>query len=265
MKKSLSFLIISIVLSTLFFGSCASYKKVTYFHNADSLQYKAMQYDAKIMPNDELTITVLTSNPAAAVPFNLSVSNTVGSSGQLTTGSGTLQTYLVNNEGIIDFPVIGKLHVEGLTKNQCEDLIREKVKPYLSETENPIVTVKMSSSHVTIIGETGSTGTVPITNGKLNIIEALAQKGDLGIYGKRDNILLVREDANGQRHAHRLNINKADIFNSPYYYLQQNDIIYVEPNKIKAYNSSIGSSTSILISIVGILTSLASLVVNILR
>ena len=235
---------------------CSSSKKVAYFQNIDTISLAASRglYDARIMPKDMLTITVITTNPAASAPFNLTVSNTVGTSGQLSNnGTGSLQGYLVDNEGNISFPVVGTLHVAGLTKTACEDLIKSKVKPYLSEKENPIVTVRMASYRVTVTGE------------KMSIIEAIAQAGDLTIYGKRDNVLLIREDANGEKHAYRLNLNDANIINSPYYYLQQNDIIYVEPNSVKAKNSAIGSSTTIWFSFIGIVTSVASLLVNILR
>jgi len=258
---------VAMMAMVLFLGSCASYKKVAYFQNADSISYAASKvlYDAKIMPKDQLTITVLTTNPAASAPFNLSVSNTVGTNGQLQSGYGSLQGYLVDNKGNIEFPIVGELHVEGLTKTECEEMIKAKVAPYLAESENPIVTVRMASYRVTVIGEVSRPCVVPVTTEKMSILEALATAGDLSIYGKRENIMLIREDKNGQKSVHRLNLNDANIINSPYYYLQQNDIIYVEPNKIKAANSTIGSSTSIVISLVGILTSVASLVVNILR
>ncbi|MBM6992698.1 MAG: polysaccharide biosynthesis/export family protein [Prevotella sp.] len=248
-------------------GSCSSSKQVAYFQNIDSINLAASRglFDARIMPKDQLTITVLTSNPEASAPFNLSVSNTVGTSGQLTTSVGSLQGYLVDNNGDINFPIIGKLHVGGLTKTQCEDMIKNKVMPYLNEKENPIVTVSMSSYRVTVIGEVGSPKVIPVTTEKMSIIEALASAGDLSIYGKRNNVLLIREDAAGEKHATRINLNDAKLFNSPYYYLQQNDIIYVEPNSVKAKNSAIGSSTTIWFSFIGIVTSVASLLVNILR
>lgn len=251
----------------LFMGSCASSKKVAYFQNIDTLNLSASRglYDAKIMPKDMLTITVITTNPDASVPFNLSVNNTVGTGGQLSTGGGMLQGYLVDNEGFINFPIVGKIHVEGLTKTQCENLIKSKVKPYLNAQENPIVTVRMSSYRVTVIGEVGNPQVVPVTTEKMSIVEALATAGDLSIYGRRDNVLLIREDSTGEKHAHRLDLNDANIINSPYYYLQQNDIVYVQPNSIKAQNSSIGSMTTLWISFMGIVTSVASLLVNILR
>lgn len=265
MKKLLiPFVLLAMVMLV---GSCGSSKKVAYFQNIDSISLAASRglYDAKIMPKDQLTITVLTTNPEASAPFNLQVSNTVGTNGQLSTSGGSLQGYLVDNNGNINFPVVGTLHVGGMTKTQCEEMIREKVMPYLNAKENPIVTVRMSSYRVTIIGEVGSPKVIPVTTEKMSIIEALASAGDLGIYGRRENVLLIREDATGEKRATRLNLNDANIFNSPYYYLQQNDIIYVEPNKVKSDNSGIGSSTTLWFSFIGIVTSVASLIVNILR
>lgn len=252
----------------LLMGSCSGSKKVAYFQNADTISLAASRglFDAKIMPKDQLTITVITTNPQASAPFNLSVSNTIGTDGRLSSGStGSLQGYLVDNNGDIQFPIVGKLHVAGLTKTQCEDMIKSKVAPYLAKTENPIITVRMSSYRVTVWGEVGHPGVFPVTTEKMSIIEALATAGDLTIYGKRDNVMLIREDATGEKSVHRLNLNDANLINSPYYYLQQNDIVYVEPNRVKAKNSAIGSSTTIWFSFVGIVTSVASLLVNILR
>ena len=195
------------------------------------------------MPKDELTITVNTTDPDAAAPFNLQVRNQLGSGKQVASGGGSLQGYLVDNSGFINFPVIGKIHVSGLTKPECEDLIKSKIQPYLARTENPIVTVRMSSYHVTVLGEVGKPGVVPVSTEKMSVLEAIAQAGDLGVYGKRDNIMLIREDPTGQ----------------------QNDVLYVQPNSVKAKNSGIGSSTTLWFSFIGIVTSVASLLVNVLR
>ena len=123
----------------------------------------------------------------------------------------------------------------------------------------------MASFKISVLGEVGHPGVFTVETEKMSILQALANAGDLTIYGKRDNVMLVREDANGEKTIHRLNLNDANLINSPYYYLQQNDAIIVEPNKVKAQNSAIGQSTTLMISAVGILTSVASLVVNILR
>ena len=144
-------------------------------------------------------------------------------------------------------------------------MIKSKIQPYLARTENPVVSVRMSSYHITVLGEVGKPGVIPVSTEKISVLEAIAQAGDLGVYGKRNNILLIREDARGEKHAVRMNLNDANIINSPYYYLQQNDVLYVQPNSVKAKTSSIGSSTTIWFSFIGIVTSVASLLVNVLR
>lgn len=252
----------------LVLGSCENYKKIAYFQNADSLRCAAYAglFDAKIMPKDLLTITVSTTDPKAATPFNLAVSDVQNSTGGRIGGSGaTLLPYLVDNEGYINFPVLGMLKVEGMTKRQCEDFIRGKIMPYMSETENPIVSVRMSSFKVSVTGEVNRPGVYPVSQEKMNVFEALASAGDLTIYGKRDNVLLIREDAKGEICFHRLNLNDANIVNSPFYYLQQNDIVYVEPNTVKAKSSAIGNSTTIWFSVIGTLTSITSLIVTLTR
>lgn len=265
MRKNLFFIVFAVLCMTL--GSCGSSKQIAYFQNADSLSYAASKglFDAKIMPKDLLTITVSTTDPKAATPFNLSVTNTLNATGYLSTGAGSLQTYLVDNDGFINFPVVGQLKIGGMTKRQCENYIRDKILPYMSKTENPIVTVKMASFKVTVAGEVKAPGVFNVDQEKISVIEALARAGDLTIYGKRGNVLLIREDATGEKSVHRLNLNDANLINSPYYYLQQNDYLYVEPNSVQAKNSAIGSSTTIWISVVSILTSVASLVVNVLK
>ncbi len=266
MKKLIYAAVVAVTM-VLVLGSCGSTKNVAYFQNADSISYAGSKglYEARIMPKDELTITVVTTDSRAAIPFNLAVSAKMGAGGNLNSGNATLQGYLVDNNGDIQFPVVGKIHVAGLSKNECQDLVKEKIAPYLAEKENPIVTVRMSSYRVTVTGEVGNPGVVYVPTEKMSVVEALAAAGDLTIYGRRENVMLIREDATGQKSIHRLNLNDANIINSPYYYLQQNDIIYVEPNKVKAQNSAIGSSTSILLSVVGTLMSLGSIIISVVK
>lgn len=221
-------------------------------------------YDAKIMPKDLLTVTVNTTDPEAAAPFNMTVQTAQNLATSRTSYSQpVLQQYLVNNEGSIDFPVLGTLKVGGLTKNEAEDMIREKLKPYLKEV--PIVTVRMSNYKISVLGEVARPGTFTVSNEKVNVLEALAMAGDLTIWGMRDNVKLVREDAAGKREIIELDLTNAEIITSPYYYLQQNDILYISPNKTKAKNSDIGSSTSLWFSATSILVSVASLLYNILK
>ena len=147
----------------------------------------------------------------------------------------------------------------------CEKLIHDKIQRYMNAEENPIVTVRMSNYKISVIGEVNRPGMFNVGNEKISIFEALAQAGDLSIYGVRDRVKLIRENAKGRKEIHTINLNDANIVNSPYYYLQQNDVVYVEPNSVKAKNSAIGTSTTIWISVTGALVSLASLIVNILR
>ena len=140
-------------------------------------------------------------------------------------------------------------------------MIREKLKPYLRET--PIVTVRMTNYKISVLGEVARPGTFTVSNEKVNVLEALAMAGDMTIWGMRNNVKLVREDATGKREIVYLDLNDADIVTSPYYYLQQNDIIYVTPNETKSKNSDIGQSTSLWFSATSILISAITLLVNI--
>ena len=260
--KIKSFFLLGVI--TLILASCSSYKQVPYLQNAAIVNTSEPQplYDAKIMPKDLLTITVNTTDPEAAAPFNLTVQSSINAARTTTlTQQPTLQQYLVNNEGNIDFPVLGTLHIGGLTKSEAEDLIREKLKPYLRET--PIVTVRMTNYKISVLGEVAKPGTFTVSNEKVNVLEALAMAGDMTIWGMRNNVKLVREDATGKREIIMLDLNDADIVTSPYYYLQQNDIIYVTPNETKAKNSDIGQSTSLWFSATSILISAITLLVNI--
>ncbi|WP_065219508.1 MULTISPECIES: polysaccharide biosynthesis/export family protein [Butyricimonas] len=250
----------------LLVSSCTSYKNVPYLQNPDTVNDSKEVlplYDAKIMPKDLLCITINTTDPKAATPFNLTVQTPLNAAltNISTTTQPTMQQYLVNNKGEIDFPVIGRLEVGGLTKNEAEDLIRERLKPYLKEV--PIVTVRMANYKISVLGEVARPGSFTISNEKVNVLEALAMAGDMTIYGVRDKVKLIREDVNGKRKIISLNLNDAGVVTSPYYYLKQNDIIYVTPNKTKAKNSDIGNSTNLWISSISILVSIASLLVNI--
>ena len=236
--------------------ACQSYKKVPYFQDVEVVNEANQQeklYDARIMPKDLLTIVVSCTNPELAIPFNLTVAST----------QAALQPYLVDNEGNINFPVLGELKLGGLTKREAEQLILDKLKPYMKET--PIVTVRMVNYKISVIGEVARPGTFTISNEKVNLLEALAMAGDMTVYGLRDNVKLIREDANGKQQIITLDLNKAETILSPYYWLQQNDIVYVTPNKAKARNSDVGNSTSLWFSATSILVSVVSLLVNILK
>ena len=253
--------------AVLFLASCGSTKDVAYFQNSQQVDLSKSQYlyDARIMPKDQLTITVSCINDEAAAPFNMTVPTPYTVNSRSTYSQAMLQTYLVDNQGNINFPIIGSVHLGGLTKSEAEQLIQSRVKPYMSEEEKPIVTVRMTGYQISVIGEVSRPGTFTVSREKITVLEALAQAGDLTIHGVRNNVQLIREDATGQKSIHFLDLNDANLINSPYYYMQQNDVINVTPNKVKAQNSSVGSMTTLWFSATSILISLTSLLYNILK
>lgn len=248
------------------FSACSSISKdMEYFKGIDyaDLSKGSGLYDARIIPKDELLIFVTTSDADVSRQFGLMAN----SSGTLANGGSQRQEipYLVENDGTINFPLIGRINVMGLTKRECEDKIAGLIKPYLANDENPVVTVQLSSYRVVIMGEVASPGVKVVSGQKMNILEGLASAGDLTVYARRDNVLLIREAPNGVKSTVRLNINDPQILNSPYYYLQQNDIVYVTPNKIKARNVDFSSHTTLLMTVVGLTTSLSSLAIGLFR
>lgn len=257
------------IITILLLTACGSSKDVAYIQNVEQLnpEQSTYLYDAHIMPKDVLTITVNTLTPEASAPFNLVVSPSLtnAANGQSIGTSRALQTYLVANDGTISFPVLGTLKVGGLTKLECEKLIRDGILPYMNANENPIVTVRMANYKISVLGEVARPGMFQVSNEKINIFEALAQAGDLTIYGVRDRVKLIREDAQGKKEIHTLNLKDVNIISSPYYYLQQNDIVYVEPNNVKARNSNVGQTTTLSLTATSILISLSSLLYNILK
>lgn len=263
MRKAL--LTVCVALSVyLFCSSCSSGRQVSYLQKyGDELPDTLQKYEARIMPKDILTISVSCSEPEAALPFNLVVpaSQTEINSTSLVS-QPTLQNYLVNNNGEIVFPVLGTLAVGGKTTQETSAMIVGMLERYLKE--KPIVTVRLVNYRISVIGEVSRPGVYPVNNEQVNIFEAVAMAGDLTIYGKRNNVRIIRNE-NGRQKLITVNLNDERIIHSPDFYLRQNDIVYVEPNKAKKQSADIGSSTNLLVSVTSILISLAGLMVNILR
>lgn len=268
-KNMKKFFNLSIVAVLLFMSSCTSYKNVPYLQNSDKVDLSpaTMLYDAKIMPKDELVITVnYPTDPEAVKMFNLSIQmrNTTNPLTESYSSQARMQGYLVDNEGCINYPILGRLKVQGLTKTELENLIAEKIQGSYTK-DYPLVNVQMSNYKVSVLGEVARPGQYTATTGKVNIFEALAMAGDLTIWGQRDCVKLIRENARGEKHIIALNLNDANVINSPYYQLQQNDILYVTPNRAKSKNSGIGSETHLWFTSTSILVSLTSLLYNILK
>lgn len=267
MKKLSILLLIAIALLSL--GACKSAefaKQVAYFQNADEADLTGSKrpFDAHIMPKDYLQITVHALDPRASDLFNLNVQTTTGTTAT-SYASNSTQLYLVDNDGNIQFPVVGKIALSGLTVRQAEERIMDKIAPYFTQNAGAMVTVKMQNYVVTVTGEVANPKSITVPTEKISILEAIAQASDLTIYGRRDNVMLIREDATGAKVVHRFNLNDANVLNDPYYYLQQNDVVYVEPNEVKKGASEISTSTTYWFSLAGISTSVATLISNIWR
>ena len=226
-----------------FLASCSAPKEVLYLQDIASIKEENIDknYEVIIHKDDLLAILVNSKDPELALPFNMPV--VTYQIGAQTTAQQRLLGYLVDQNGDIDFPILGKIHVEGLTRMQVTELIKQKL---MSEDliKDPIVTVQFLNFKVSVMGEVTRPGTFDISGDRITLLEALSMAGDLTIYGRRDRVAVIREK-DGKRRILYHDLRSSDIFQSPCYYLQQNDIVYVEPNKAKTGQSRINSNNSV--------------------
>jgi polysaccharide export outer membrane protein len=263
MKLKFSFLIkMGGFLSLLFlFNACASKQDIVYYQDIDGVtsQQKANSYEIKIQPDDLLSIIVSAEDPEIAIPFNLRTVSLASPSRQNSVrGEETMQFYLVDINGNIEFPVLGKLKVGGLTRTEILNMFHTKIVLYI---KNPIINLRIVNFKISVQGEVVSPGSYSVNTERVTLIEALAMAKDLTIYGKRNNILIIRE-VDGIKTFNRVDITNADFINSPFYYLAQNDVIYVEPNKNKINGAAVGPNTSVLISITSLIITILTLIVT---
>ncbi len=233
---------------------CANTEKLVYFNNVQDQVIKGNTVTGEplIQKNDILSITVSSLNADASAIFN-APNNSINTINTLTTlGTGTLAGYLVSPDGNIQFPVIGTISVMGKTKSELGNYISTELKERKLLID-PIVNVRFLNFRVSVLGEVARPGVFTIPNEKLNILEALGLAGDITIYGKKENVLLIREDDNGQKVIKRLNLNSQEIFNSPYYFLRSNDVIYVEPSKDRVAREKTTQILPIVFSLVSLL------------
>ena len=248
----------------LLFASCTTQKQMTYLADAQPDKVDAInaaytpQTELIIRVGDAMSITVLALDQEAVAPYNLPALVYARPGERSVSTTPSLQYYVVDDAGDIDFPVLGKLHVAGLKRTEVQDLIKKQLEAHVL---NPIVTVNMMNAKVSVMGEVGHPGSFQMTSGRMTILEALAAAGDLTPYGRRDNVLVTREK-DGKLEIARLNLRSADLYTSPYYFLQQNDVIYVSPNKVRAVSST---NAGLWVSIAGTLASTAAVVVTILK
>lgn len=238
-KKKIFQLLGAGALIVMAFTSCTSYKNVAYFRDfADTSYYSNVKTTAfkspRIQPDDLLNITIQTIDPEINQILNSSNALTpaVGASSSVTVGQQQVATgYLVDKNGEVEIPFAGKIKLQGYTTVEAREVVRSAIGKYVKD---PIVNIKFSNFRVTVLGEVAKPATYIIPNEKVSVLDALGLAGDLTIYGRRENVLLIRDSANDQKSMIHLNLNTKNVIASPYYYLQPNDIIYVEPNESKA-------------------------------
>jgi polysaccharide export outer membrane protein len=248
-----------LLLMTVLLSACNSQKKIVYMQDINNVNKSVKVPELTIQPQDMLSIVVSSKEPELALPFNLPIISFQGV-GESAMGQQRILSYTVNKDGDINFPVLGKLHVEGLTRNQLEQFVKEKI---ITENyiKDPVVTVQFMNFRLTVSGEVARPGTYEITGDHITLFEALSMAGDLTIYGRRDNVKVIREN-NGNRTVHEVDLRTANIFDSPVYYLQQNDIIYVTPNRYRSNqtnNAGQIQQISLWVSIASFLASLGVL------
>ncbi|MDO5637925.1 MAG: polysaccharide biosynthesis/export family protein [Myroides sp.] len=252
-RKLLPFL-----LATIFIASCASRENIAYYQNVDQTEFLNKTFVTKIQPDDLLMIIVSAQNPMAVQQFNLTTNLSVNPSNQAAGGQVQQQLYLVDQNGYIDFPVLGKILVANKTKEQ---VVGDLIAKISREVKNPIVNLRIMNYKVSVQGEVKMPGTHKINSERITLPEALSLSGDLTTYGRRDNIVVIREE-NGEVKSHRVDITKADFINSDFYYLKQNDMVYVEPNKVAVNSSAVGPNISIYLSAISLLLTTVAIILT---
>jgi polysaccharide export outer membrane protein len=241
MIKNISLISIFLVL----LASCGTKKNMVYFQGEDRITDSPSTYTPTFKPDDYISVIVTADNPEAAAPFNFPKDLDGGSppmrmGGNMMLGMPITNGYLVDEEGFVELPILGRIKVGGLTRVELIEQLKSKYQTYL---DNPIVNVKIQNFKISILGDVSSPGIYIIPNERITLVEAIAVAGDLKITGKRNNILVVREQE-GERLEYRVDVTGKDFFKSPVYYLQQNDVVYVEPNAGARIKGSFWATTA---------------------
>lgn len=244
--------------------ACRSqYNNLSYFTDIPaeaiaSIAAATTDYSLKILPDDELSITVSSLAPEATAMYNLPMANIATRGTTQATANLGIQTYIVDTEGNINFPILGTIHVAGLSTQELSDLLVDMIS---KDVDTPIVRVQILNFAVNVLGEVRAPGRQPINKEMYSILDALAVAGDMTEFGRRDNILLIRQQGDTLVY-HRFNLNDARSLNSPYYYLKQNDVVYVEPTKVRADNSRYNTFNSYKLTVISTVVSAASVIAS---
>ena len=255
------------ILGALLLASCATNKRAAYIQQVQTDIPTAIEqdYQIRIKPLDRLTVTLNSKDPELAAPFNAasSYNSLNGLSSYSSSSNGNLQILTVDKEGKIQLPIIGEIDCDGLTRNELAKKIENTIREN-GMVHDPIVIIQFADVKFSVLGEVARPGQFSITKDRISLFDALAMAGDLTIYGQRENVALIREE-NGMRTVHYFDLKNPDILTSPYFYLQQDDVVYVTPNKYKAQAGEINQNRSFYISLVSVAVSVATLLVTITR
>ncbi|MDE5786071.1 MAG: polysaccharide biosynthesis/export family protein [Duncaniella sp.] len=242
-------------------AGCNSHKAaLPYFKDLPGSEgaLEALKYIPTIQPDDELFISVSAVNMNAVAAYQTPLGNPAPREEILKPSSPQFLTYIVNTKGDIDFPVLGQIHVQGLTTEQLADELTRQIS---KDVQDPIVRVELLNFKVIVAGEVTKPAAIKVPNNRMTILEAISEAGDMTPYGRRDNVLIIREE-NGARTYARLDLSSKDLLNSPYYYLKQNDYIYVEPNKVREANSRYNQDNAYKLQVTSTIVSAASVIAS---
>jgi polysaccharide export outer membrane protein len=228
--------------------SCASKKKVVYMQDIDQTKSydSSTLYEPKLQPDDLLSIIVSAENPELTVPFNMPQ---IQGNYEINNNQNGIKTYLIDNFGYIEFPVIGKMKLGGLTRTEATSKLVTAVSEYITK---PTVNLRILNFKVSVLGEVNKPSSFTLASERITLLEAISLASDLTIHGKRNNILIIRE-AEGKKTYNRIDITKSEFLNSPFYYLAQNDVVVVEPNKTRINASAVGPNVTATISALSVL------------
>lgn len=236
--------------------SCASRKDLVYLQGGSNAK-ELISYEPVLQPDDVVMIVVSSENPEVAAPYNLKAITVQGDS-ENTIGTQRMQTYILDKEGKIEFPLLGSIALGGLTKTQAVAKLKELLKDHVSDA---VINFRILNFKVTVLGEVQKPGTYSVASERITLLEAIGMSGDLTIYGNRTNVLLIREK-NGTKTMERIDLTKSDFLNSSAYYLSQNDVVYVEPNKTRINSSAIGPNLTVGISALSLIVTIIALTVK---
>lgn len=251
LKKVIVFLTLALVVT-----SCASSKKILYLNNSGSeAEFEAVKYANLLQPDDNLLITVTADEPSLAAAFNIMYLSLQSSGLNNASNSSALTTYLINQNGEIDFPGLGIIKLAGLTRIDAEAKIRGLLAKHIA---NPGVNLRVMNFKVSVIGEVLRPGQLQMGSDRATILEAISMAGDMTIYGKRKEVMVIREKQ-GVKSINYVDLTDVNIVNSPFYYLSQNDVVYVKPNQTRVNSSVVGPNLTIGISAVSLLVTIIAL------